>query len=75
MLPFYRKLIDYLMNYKYHNSSYLEKQTLGIIGNFAIALCISIVIYYSTYIFFIWRSGLYFLFFKGLNFFVTSDNK
>ena len=45
MLPFYRKLIDYLMNYNYHNSSYLEGQTLGIIGNFAIALCISIVIY------------------------------
>ena len=48
MLPFYRKLIDYLMDYKYHNSSYLEGQTLGIIGNFAIALCISIVLYYST---------------------------
>ena len=50
MLPFYRKLIDYLMNHKYHNSSYVKKQTLGIIGNFAIALCILIVIYYSTMI-------------------------
>ena len=64
MLPFYRKLIDYLMNHNYHNSSYVKKQTLGIIGNFAIALCISIVIYYSTMItFLIWRSGLCFLFF------------
>ena len=43
MLPFYCKLIDYLIDYKYHNSSYLEGQTLGIIGNFAIALYISIV--------------------------------
>ena len=50
MLPFYCKLIEYLMNYNYHNSSYVKKQTLGIIGNFAIALCISIVIYYSTMI-------------------------
>ena len=54
MLPFYRKLIDYLMNYNYHNSSYVKKQTLGIIGNFPIALCILILI---------WLSGLYLLFF------------
>ena len=59
---FYRKLIDYLMDYKYHNSSYVVIQILGVIGNFPIYLCILSLIWINGYVL------------RGLYFFVINDN-